>query len=113
MPTTGTTNCDAVRRAARRLVARRWRGRAERLRELLYAAEANSSQQAKAEGISMIQRTTGLTAKGSIARSVVAMLALSGASGLAAAADFKFDLANEYQASSLPGQTDADFAGQV
>lgn len=40
----------------------------------------------------------------------VGLLAFWGLTNPAISADFKFDLANEYQASSLPGQTDADFA---
>ena len=39
--------------------------------------------------------------------------ALFAVSSAVLAAEFKFDLANEYQASSLPGQTDADFAKAV
>ena len=41
---------------------------------------------------------------------VIGLLAFGGLTSLAIAAEYKFDLANEYQASSLPGQTDADFA---
>ncbi|HCF72556.1 MAG TPA: hypothetical protein DES72_02260, partial [Gammaproteobacteria bacterium] len=44
---------------------------------------------------------------------VVGLLAFWGLTNPAISADFKFDLANEYQASSLPGQTDADFAKVV
>ena len=46
----------------------------------------------------------------SVVKMAVGFLAFWGLTNPAISADFKFDLANEYQASSLPGQTDADFA---